>query len=195
MIAEPFLKFTDGATSVFLKERLPANSGWIETLSKNIRNIPKSLFCQDSPKSPACGYFLAWAALINPNLLRCPMKRRFSAPELFELRNTVPVDALIENVLNIPVKQSNGLFRFLCPVCNEFQTATNPATNLARCFRCERNFNPIDIVMIAKGVGFVESVNSLKRLLSTSPAHCDERRHALKEMFNRIGKPISGGAS
>ena len=121
------------------------------------------------------------------------MKRRFSAQELFELRNTVPVDALIENVLNIPVKQSDGLFRFLCPVCNEFQTATNLSTNLARCFRCERNFNPIDLVMIVKGVGFVESVNYLKRLSSTSPAHCDRRR-ALKEMLNRIGKPISGGA-
>lgn len=121
------------------------------------------------------------------------MKRRFSAQELFELRNTVPVDALIKNVLNIPVKQSDGLFRFLCPVCNEFQTATNLFTNLARCFRCERNFNPIDLVMIAKGVGFVESVNYLKRL--SSPAHCDDRRHALEEMLNRIGKPISGGAS
>ena len=114
------------------------------------------------------------------------MKRRFSAQELFELRNTVPVDALIENVLNIPVKQSDGLFRFLCPVCNEFQTATNLSTNLARCFRCERNFNPIDLVMIAKGVGFVESVNYLKRLSSTSLAHCDERRHALKEMLNCV---------
>lgn len=117
------------------------------------------------------------------------MKRRFSAQELFELRNTVPVDALIENVLNIPVKLSDGVFRFLCPVCNEFQTATNLFTNLARCFRCERNFNPIDLVMIAKGVGFVESVNYLKRL---SPAHCDGR-HALKEMLNCIGKPV--GAS
>ena len=107
------------------------------------------------------------------------MKRRFSAQELFELRNAVPVDALIENVLNIPVKQSDGVFRFLCPVCNEFQTATNLFTNLARCFCCERNFNPIDLVMIAKGVGFVD---------------CDERRNALKEMLNRIGKLV-GGAS
>jgi hypothetical protein len=49
--------------------------------------------------------------------------------------------------------------------------------------------------MIVKGVGFVESVNYLKRLSSTAPAHCDERRHALKEMLNRIGKPVSGGAS
>jgi len=123
------------------------------------------------------------------------MKRRFSAQELFELRNTVPVDALIENVLNIPVKHSDGVFRFLCPVCNEFQTATNPDSNLARCFRCERNFNPIDIVMIVKGIGFVEGVNYLKQLSSTSLAHCDERRHALKEMLNCIGKPISGEAS
>ena len=122
------------------------------------------------------------------------MKRRFSAQELFELRNAVPVDALIESVLNIPVKQSDGVFRFLCPVCNEFQTATNLSTNLARCFRCERNFNPIDLVMIVKGVGFVESVNYLKQLSSTSPAHCDER-HALKEMLNRIGKPVGGAAS
>lgn len=121
------------------------------------------------------------------------MKRPFSARELFELRNTVPVNALIENVLNIPVKQSDGVFRFLCPVCNEFQTATNLCTNLARCFRCEKNFNPIDLVMIAKGVGFVESVHYLKRLSSTS-AHCDQRL-ALKEMLNGIGKPLSGGAS
>jgi len=48
--------------------------------------------------------------------------------------------------------------------------------------------------MSAKGVGFVESVNYLKRLSSTSPAHCDDRRHALKEMLNCIGKPV-GGAS
>jgi hypothetical protein len=48
--------------------------------------------------------------------------------------------------------------------------------------------------MIVKGVGFVESVNYLKRLSSTSPAHCD-KRHALKEMLNRIGKPVSGRAS
>ena len=122
------------------------------------------------------------------------MKQRFSAQELFELRNTVPVNALIENVLNIPVKLSDGVFRFLCPVCNEFQTATNLFTNLARCFCCEKNFNPIDLVMMVKGVGFVESVNYLKRLSSTSPAHCDKRQ-ALKEMLNRIGKPVSGGAS
>jgi len=123
------------------------------------------------------------------------MNRRFSTQELYHLRNNVPVDALIENVLNIPVKYSDGLFRFLCPICKEFQTATNNRTNLARCFRCEKNFNPIDLVMIAKGFGFVESVNWLKQLPSVSPARCDERRRALKEILDGIGTSVSGGKS
>ncbi|WP_300674800.1 hypothetical protein [Desulfoluna sp.] len=123
------------------------------------------------------------------------MNRRFSAQELFHLRNNVPVDALIANVLNIPVKYSDGLFRFLCPVCKEFQTATNNRTNLARCFRCGKNFNPIDLVMVAKGFGFIESVTWLKQLPPISPVRCDERRRALKEIVNGIGASASGGKS
>ena len=90
------------------------------------------------------------------------MTRRFSSQELFELRNHIPIDALIERRLMLPSKTSEGFFRFLCPVCQEFQTATNPKTNLARCFRCERNFNTIDLVMICRNISFVESVTYLK---------------------------------
>jgi len=72
------------------------------------------------------------------------MKNRFSPRELFELRNNIPVDMLIRDYLQIPSKIRDGFFRFLCPMCNEFQTAVNPSTNLARCFRCEKNFNAID---------------------------------------------------
>ncbi|MFN2245882.1 MAG: CHC2 zinc finger domain-containing protein [Candidatus Promineifilaceae bacterium] len=93
------------------------------------------------------------------------MKRRFTGDELFRLRNFIPIDRLIEDKLNIASKQSEGFFRFLCPLCNEFQTATNAATNLARCFVCERNFNPIDLVMIVKKLGFIDSVNYLKPFL------------------------------
>ena len=71
------------------------------------------------------------------------MKKRFSSQELYELRNHIPVDALIRE-LGIPSKIRDGYFRFLCPLCNEFQTAVKPETNLARCFRCEKNFNTID---------------------------------------------------
>ena len=94
------------------------------------------------------------------------MNRHFSSQELFGLRNHIPIDTLIEKHLKLPSKFSDGFFRFLCPVCNEFQTATNPRTNLARCFRCEKNFNPIDMVMICTGVNFIESVKYLKTILA-----------------------------
>lgn len=118
------------------------------------------------------------------------MKRRFTGHELFKLRNLIPVDKLIKEQLNIPSKISEGYFRFLCPVCNEFQTATNPKTNLARCFRCERNFNPIDLVMVVKDVGFVESVKYLKALLSNIPNGPVAEHQRLNTILSDIRKPV-----
>jgi hypothetical protein len=40
-------------------------------------------------------------------------------------------------------------------------TACHPKTNLGRCFRCQRNFNPIDLVMVVKGLCFQEAVQFL----------------------------------
>ena len=105
------------------------------------------------------------------------MTRRFSSQELFELRNYIPIDTLIERRLMLPSKTSEGFFRFLCPVCQEFQTATNPKTNLARCFRCERNFNTIDLVMICRNMSFVESVTYLKNSCGV-----EEREHASQKI-------------
>jgi DNA primase len=84
--------------------------------------------------------------------------KKISPNELFELRNGIPVEILIQNILRVPCKTSEGVFRFLCPICNEFQTGINPNVNLVRCFRCERNFNAIDLVMENQGCGFKESV-------------------------------------
>ena len=56
------------------------------------------------------------------------MKRHFSSLDLFVLRNHIPIDTLIEKHLMLPSKFSEGYFRFLCPLCNEFQTATKPKT-------------------------------------------------------------------
>ena len=94
------------------------------------------------------------------------MKRHYSSRELFVLRNHIPIDTLIKKHLMLPSKFSQGYFRFLCPLCNEFQTATKSKTNLARCFRCERNFNTIDMVIISKGLRFVEGVQFLKTILN-----------------------------
>ena len=91
--------------------------------------------------------------------------KKFSSNELFELRNAIPVETLIQNILRVPSKTSEGVFRFLCPICNEFQTGINPNVNLVRCFRCERNFNAIDLVMENQGCEFKESVVFLKQLL------------------------------
>lgn len=98
------------------------------------------------------------------------MKNRFSPRELFELRNSIPVDMLIREQLQIPSKIRDDVFRFLCPMCNEFQTAVNPSTNLARCFLCEKNFNTIDLVMKVKGYGFKDSVLFLKKLIEKIPS-------------------------
>jgi len=109
--------------------------------------------------------------------------KKFSSQELFELRNAIPVDMLIKDELQIPSKISEGVFRFLCPFCNEFQTAINPATNLARCFRCEKNLNTIDLVMKVNQYGFKESVLFLKKLL----------KKRLNDLLVGIAGPISKG--
>jgi DNA primase len=67
--------------------------------------------------------------------------------------------------LGVPSKTSEGGFRVLCPICNEFQPGINPNVNLVRCFRCERNFNASDLVIEVHGCSFKESVVFLKQLL------------------------------
>ena len=89
-------------------------------------------------------------------------KPRFTNHQLYCLRNDIPIDALIEKALRIPSRIAEGHFRFLCPSCKEFNTAVNPETNLARCFRCEENFNTIDLAMIVRKSDFVESVRFLQ---------------------------------
>lgn len=94
--------------------------------------------------------------------------RRFSDVELKILRNDVPVQWVIETLLRLPHKEVEGVYRFLCPLCNEFQTGINPNTNLARCFRCGKNLNPIELVMVEKELSFVQSV----RLLEAYASRC-----------------------
>lgn len=90
------------------------------------------------------------------------MKRRFSDEDLFSIRTFISVQFVAERLLDIPCKVVEGIFRFLCPKCNEFQTAINPKNNLSRCFRCKENFNTIDLVMRVREVPFVEAVKVLQ---------------------------------
>jgi len=114
------------------------------------------------------------------------MKTRFASRELFDLRNNIPVDMLIRDRLKVPSKIRDGFFHFLCPLCNEFQTAVNPNTNLARCFRCEKNFNTIDIVMAVRKCGFKDSVLFLKTLSMPQKVPAE----VLKAVVASIARPV-----
>lgn len=85
------------------------------------------------------------------------------ADQLRTLRNDVPVADVIYH-LRIPTKMRGRRETFRCPRCGGFHTATNLRTNLARCFRCERNFNPIDLVMAERNSSFLEAVKYIKAL-------------------------------
>jgi len=106
--------------------------------------------------------------------------KRFSKHELFILRNSISINMLINEILKLPSKTSQGQLRFLCPVCSQFNTATKHDTNLARCFRCQKNFNTIEMVMETKNLGFIQSVQFLQGLL---------RENKSKEMI--ANKPSS----
>lgn len=91
-------------------------------------------------------------------------KRCFSSQQLYVLRNDIDVRMLIEKTLHIPCRVIEGCFRFFCPLCNAADTAVNPKTNLARCFRCQKNFNTIDLVMLIRQADFVQSVKFLQSI-------------------------------
>lgn len=103
--------------------------------------------------------------------------RRFSSEELSAVRNAIPMRLVIENLSGLPHKEREGTFRFLCPICNEFQTGINQKTNLSRCFRCNRNFNTIELLMQSRSLSFVESVKLLLgQLRSAHPVMLTESK-------------------
>jgi DNA primase len=90
------------------------------------------------------------------------MANYYPADFLKMIRNQIPIEKVIVNMLNLEVRSTSNWLRFRCPVCYNFHTATNQNTNLARCFDCKKNFNPIDLVMAVGKCGFLEAVEYLK---------------------------------
>ena len=89
------------------------------------------------------------------------MAKYYSANFLRMLRNDVPIDAVITSLLKLEVRNAHEILRFRCPLCNNFHTATSHDTNLARCFDCKKNFNPIDLVMTVENCSFMDAVELL----------------------------------
>lgn len=88
------------------------------------------------------------------------MQRSLTAETLRRLRNDVDFQRLFEE-LDWPHKWREGQLAFVCPKCREYASAVNPRTNLARCFWCRTNFNPIDFVMMAGPATFLDAVHCL----------------------------------
>jgi len=95
------------------------------------------------------------------------MDKYYSGDYLRMLRNQIPIDTVICDLLNLAVRNDSQLLRFRCPLCHSFHTAINHNTNLARCFDCSKNFNPIDLVMTVAKCGFLDAVKILKKTVST----------------------------
>ena len=103
---------------------------------------------------------------------------RLLPEKLRALRNDISIADVIQLRLNLPNKYRDSFLRFLCPLCNEFNTAVNPKTNLARCFRCAKNFNPIDLVIAVRQCSFRDAVTFLEQpaLLHRQIAALSDRR-------------------
>jgi len=90
------------------------------------------------------------------------MAKYYPRHMLYKMRNNIPiVDVLV--ALQWPHKMRDGRVCFACPQCSESLTAINQRTNLGRCFRCEANFNPIDLVMLINEYDFVAAVQFLQQ--------------------------------
>lgn len=110
------------------------------------------------------------------------MTVHLSSDFLHSLRNHIDITELIPQ-LGLQWKDREGYRRFLCPLCGDDHTATNPRTNLARCFGCQRNFNPIDLTMATLGCDFLAAVRFLAaqpKTKQTAPSLIQSERDAIK---------------
>jgi DNA primase len=92
------------------------------------------------------------------------MGKYFTRDYLHRIRNEIPVPALLQR-LDWPTKYREGEFFSLCPCCQEFLVKKTPEANLGHCFGCDRNFNPIDFIMLIEQVDFVPAIEMLDPLL------------------------------
>jgi hypothetical protein len=116
--------------------------------------------------------------------------KRYAKQTLRKIRNDIPIAILIAGILEIPHKTPDGYFRFLCPLCGGFDTATNPKTNLARCFTCNRNFNTIDLAMIVRHQNFREAVEFLLGIRKVDPKQlCADLADSMAAQGQKTRKP------
>jgi hypothetical protein len=111
---------------------------------------------------------------------------------LYHLRNRIPIQWLIR-YLGLTHRMDGKIFRFQCPVCHAFHTSVLAEANLARCFDCKTNFNPIDMAMSFKNIGFRESVFFLSDLRRFDSPENPQRKNSLPETIGTVfAKAVAG---
>ena len=90
-----------------------------------------------------------------------------TADQLRRIRNDLPMPFTIACLGRDgpPSKMSGGHFRFLCPNCGDMQATVNPRNNLAHCFRCHKNLNNIDLLILLE-YDFRSAVTLLEQWLT-----------------------------
>lgn len=101
----------------------------------------------------------------NQNTKRTIIRRDI----LREIRNMIDFSHLFRRLGWPRKRRDDGVILFVCPECSESETSVNPKTNLARCFRCERNWNPIDFTMDVGRMEFLEAYDYLEEMLPRPP--------------------------
>jgi hypothetical protein len=123
--------------------------------------------------------------------------RRFSIHQLRYLRNQIPIQSVIPSVNGADAQH----LRFDCPICGDRDTAVNKNTNLARCFGCQKNFNPIEMVMAAHQLSFVDAVYLLldqrqqppKKVAGHQPVASNHASAPLAPSTTNGGRPTALG--
>lgn len=118
------------------------------------------------------------------------MSLRFSSQQLNYLRNQVPISRVIETLPELATR-CDGKLHFECPLCHGSNTSVNIEPNLARCFDCRKNFNPIELVMHRLQISFVESVKWLMQRTANKAA-ADPENVRPKAQATAIGDILAG---
>ena len=73
------------------------------------------------------------------------------------LRNQINLKSLAYQ-LGIQMKIKGNQCWFVCPRCGKMKASFQKNQNLARCFKCNIRYNPIDLVMTRLNMNFKEAV-------------------------------------
>ena len=94
------------------------------------------------------------------------MKTLYSKSDIRRFRRSIPIQGLIVDILKIPSTTANGYCQFRCPKCGNSNAGikVGEKKNRALCPDCETYFNPIDLVMAHKDIGFKQAADFLHNL-------------------------------